>query len=121
MKVYKQTPYGHQINTDTSLLRTVCFVPGKESPYIFSQFHTLDKRHHVNSDMFYGRLSVRINGLYVLVLGVDYFENWLAKDAKVEIIFKGIFLTHFINHTALTTSISKTVKKALGCSLSYRY
>ena len=32
--------YGHPLNTDTSLLRTVCFVPG-ESPCIFSKFNPL--------------------------------------------------------------------------------
>ena len=56
---YSQTPLnGHPLNTDTSLLRTVCFVPG-ESPYIFSKFNPL------NMDTFYGPHRVRtccING-----------------------------------------------------------
>ena len=40
---YSETPlYGHLLNTVTSLLRTVCFVPGKESPYIYSTFNPLN-------------------------------------------------------------------------------
>ena len=33
---YNQTLlYGHPLNTDTSLLRTVCFVPGERKPLYF--------------------------------------------------------------------------------------
>ena len=42
----KQSPYIYStfnpLNTVTSLLRTVCFVPGKESPYIYSAFNLLN-------------------------------------------------------------------------------
>ena len=34
--------YGHPLNTDTSLLQTVCFFLGKESLYIFSKFDRLN-------------------------------------------------------------------------------
>ena len=34
--------YGHPLNLDNSLLQTVYFVPGKESPYIFSKFNLLN-------------------------------------------------------------------------------
>ena len=38
---YSRTPlYEHPLNKDTSLSRTVCFVPGEESPYIFSSFNS---------------------------------------------------------------------------------
>ena len=34
---YSHTPlYGHPLKTDTSLLRTVCFVPGERKPLTFS-------------------------------------------------------------------------------------
>ena len=40
--MYSPTPlYGHPLNMDTSLLRTVCFVPEEKSPYIFSKFNPL--------------------------------------------------------------------------------
>ena len=40
---YSQTLfYGHPLNTDTSLLWTVCFVPGEKTPYIFSKFNPLN-------------------------------------------------------------------------------
>ena len=40
--LYSRNPlYGHPLNTDTSLLRTVCSVPG-ESSYIFSKFNPLN-------------------------------------------------------------------------------
>ena len=42
-KYYIQTPlYGHPINTDTSLLRTVRFAPGEKNPYILSNFNPLN-------------------------------------------------------------------------------
>ena len=35
MLIYSQTPrYGHSLNTVTSLLRTVCFVPEERKPFI---------------------------------------------------------------------------------------
>ena len=34
--------FGHPLNTDTSLLQTVCFFLGKESLYIFSKFDRLN-------------------------------------------------------------------------------
>ena len=37
---YSQTLYGHPLNRDTPLLRTVFFVPG-ECPYISSKFNLL--------------------------------------------------------------------------------
>ena len=41
--LYSQTLfYGHPLNTDTSLLWTVCFVPGEKTPYIFSKFNPLN-------------------------------------------------------------------------------
>ena len=36
------------LNTDTSLLRRVCFAPGKRKPFFFSSFNPL------NTDTFYG-------------------------------------------------------------------
>ena len=43
---YSKTPLsGPPLNTDTSLSRTVCFVPG-ESPYIFSKFNPLNTDTH---------------------------------------------------------------------------
>ena len=42
--------YGYKLNTDTSLLRTLCIVPGeKKSPYIFSKFNL---GHPVYTDSF---------------------------------------------------------------------
>ena len=42
----KESPYifskVNPLNTDTSLLRTVCFVPGEESPYTFSKVNSLN-------------------------------------------------------------------------------
>ena len=51
-----QTPhcFGHPLNTNTSLLRTVFLVP---SPYSFPEFAPL------NMDTFNGSLSVRVNGV----------------------------------------------------------
>ena len=43
--VYSQTPFfGHLLNKDTSLLQTVCFVPGERQPlsYIFSKFNPVN-------------------------------------------------------------------------------
>ena len=39
--------YGHPLNTDTSLLRIVCFALGKRKPFFFSSFNPL------NTDTFY--------------------------------------------------------------------
>ena len=40
---YSQTQlYGSLHNTDTSLLRTVCFAPRKRNPYIFYKFNSLN-------------------------------------------------------------------------------
>ena len=36
------TLYEHPLNTDTSLLRTVCFVPEERKPLHFSKFNPLD-------------------------------------------------------------------------------
>ena len=37
---YSKTPlYEHPLNTDISLLRTFCFIPGEKSPNIFSKFN----------------------------------------------------------------------------------
>ena len=41
--IYSQIPlYVYTLNTDTLLLQTVCFVPGKRKPYIFSKFKPLN-------------------------------------------------------------------------------
>ena len=44
LRKYNQTLlYGHPLNMDTSLLRTVCFVSGEgESAYIFTKFNPLN-------------------------------------------------------------------------------
>ena len=49
--LYSQTlPYRHLLNTDTSLLQTVCFVRGKRKPL------------HFLLDTFYGPVTVRFKG-----------------------------------------------------------
>ena len=45
LREYNQTLlYGHPINTDTSFITdgTVCFIPGENSPYIFSELNPLN-------------------------------------------------------------------------------
>ena len=50
--------------TDTRLIRTVCFVPEERKLCIhFLKFQPAYYRHAVNTDTFYGPLSVRINGV----------------------------------------------------------
>ena len=55
--------YGHPLtsNTDTSLSRTVCFVPGERKP-----LNTFPKFNSLNTDTFYGPLSVSVNGVWLL-------------------------------------------------------
>ena len=52
--------YGHPLNTDTSLLRTVCF---KRKPLHFLYIQPALSGHAANTDTFYDPLSVRINGV----------------------------------------------------------
>ena len=74
---YSETPhYRHLLNTNTSLLRTVCFVPGERNPYIFPKFNPLNtdtpliqsiiQSHSVNTDTEGAIDSVCIHGMSVL-------------------------------------------------------
>ena len=65
--IYSHTPlYGHLLHMDSSLLRTVCFVPAWDRKYLtFSLDSTRLIRHPVNMDTFYGPLSVCINGIWL--------------------------------------------------------
>ena len=48
---YSETPlYGHSLNTDTSLLRTVCFVPGERKPLHFLLIQPALYGHPLNMD-----------------------------------------------------------------------
>ena len=73
---YSRTPsdYGLPLNTDTSSLRTVYFVPGQKKPFHFLYIQPAWYWHPVNTKTFFGPLSLRINGLwlysqFVLLLG----------------------------------------------------
>ena len=59
----------HPLIMDNSLLRTVCFVPGKKSPYVFSKSNPL------NTDTFYGPFSFRINGVCLCCELVKIFTH----------------------------------------------
>ena len=67
LSTYSQTLlYGHLLNTDTSLLRTVCFVPGERKPLHFHYKNPTRLIYiwtPVNTDSFYAPLSVRIIGV----------------------------------------------------------
>ena len=56
--------YGHPLKTETSLLRTVCFVLGGRKPLLFLYIQPVLYGHPgVNTDTFYAPLNVRINGV----------------------------------------------------------
>ena len=63
-----QTPlYVHRLNTETSLLWTVCFVPGERKPNIFPiTIQPALYKHPVTMDtFFYSPFSVHINGVWL--------------------------------------------------------
>ena len=62
---HSQTPlYGHPLNMDTSLLRTVCFVPGERR-----SLHFLNYGQPVNKDIFYDpSVSILTEFKFILVL-----------------------------------------------------
>ena len=73
---YSRTPsdYGLPLNTDTSSLRTVNFVPGQKKPFHFLYIQPTWYWLPVNTKTFCGPLSLSINGLwlysqFVLLLG----------------------------------------------------
>ena len=63
--VYRQTPpYLQPLNTDIAAsLRTVSFVPGKESFYIFSEFNPLNTDTPLIRALSIDPFNVRINGV----------------------------------------------------------
>ena len=62
--VYSGTPlYGHPLNTDTPILRTVLFAPTKSKLIHFFKEITAYYGHPDNTDIFAGPLGVRINGV----------------------------------------------------------
>ena len=68
--MYSGTPlYGHPLNTDTRILRTVSFVSTQKSSYIFSKINP------VNTDTLACPLGVRINRVPLLQMTFQVICN----------------------------------------------
>ena len=77
---YSQTLYGHPLNKDTPLLRTVFFVPG-ECPYISSKFNllkgTMSAQAHARMvEKNFKRLAQRFQVLLEILEGCFYLFKY---------------------------------------------
>ena len=71
--------------TDTSLLRTVFFVPSGVKPSHFFEIQPAYYGHPVNTNTFYGPLNFRVNGVLLLFFAVmqAFHESYPLRLGKI--------------------------------------
>ena len=115
---YNQTPpYGHPLNSDTSFLRTVCFVPEKRRPLnIFSKFNPLNTDTPLIGTLSMPSSESVFTGFNRIRLSIDWY--FIYPRGRQGTPFCGLSCTVF---TRLNTALDYTLDYTPQMEASYRY